>query len=277
MKLHNIARRFDKTVAVDAYNPATSFRCQLSPVALYKVDATAIRRREMSTAPDVVIPPRKTIQINNDVFLVGEDSPDQWNGSEIRNNYVLQGADFLANIYSLQQALANTAPSTAWCSLDFNKNMSDERQGSEYLSQYNIFFAGGEVVPTNSLINNGSRWFLVRQSYTSVSGLVVTLSNEIENPAFETVTFSTISYDPVTDMKVPVSNSVRALRIRWTEWFQYLSAASVQFERGDMRLFVLKTDVTAEAGDEITMSDGVWCVLSVLDEGAAWNCHVRRK
>lgn len=276
MKLSDAAVFFDKSVARDAYNPANTFKCQLSPVALYKVDATAIRRREMSTGPGVVLPARRTITIGADVYLMGAASPDEWDGAPIRNNHVLQGADFLAGVYSLEQALGQLAPSTAWASLAFNKNVQDERQGSAYLSQYNIYFAGGEVVPANSLVNSGSRWFLIRQTYTSVSGLVVTLANEIENPAFEVADFRKATYDPVVDSSSMLVNSARVLRLRWTEWFEYLSEASEKFARGDSRLFVLKTDASVVTGDEFDLSDGRWRVVGLLDEGVAWNCHLRR-
>lgn len=276
MKLANVAKRFDKTVAADAYNPVTTFKCQLAPLDLFRIEGTAVKKRQLTTAPDVVIPARRTISIDGDVYLIGDDSADHWRNQRIRNNYVLQGADFIASVYTVAQALNNDAPLTAWAALNFNKNQTDERQNSDYHSQYNIYFANGETAPADSLITDGTRWFLIRQSYTSVSGLVVTLANEINAPAFETISFKTRTYVPATDSYTEVSTNVKLLRIRWTEWFEYLSAGTAKFVSGDMMVTVLKSAITPKAGDTLALSDGNWKVIAVQDDAPVWSVHVRR-
>lgn len=276
MLLADVAKWADNTVAADAYNPATTLRLQLSPLDLYKIDGTAVRRRQASAAPAVNMPARRTLNIDGEIFLVGESSPDMWMGSRIRNNYVLQGADFLADIYTVAQALANSSPSQAWAALNFNKNMTDERANSDYHSQYNIYFANGEMLLAGNLIHADNRWFLVRQAYTSVSGLVVTLANQIDDPVFETVTFASRTYVPATDGYTQSTSSVKVMRLRWAEWFDYLSMGTEKFQSGDMQVFILKSAATPKSGDTLTLSDGAWQVLNAVDDGLIWTCHVRR-
>jgi hypothetical protein len=277
MKLKKAAGRFDNTVAFDAYDPSVSFMCQLAPLDLYKVDSTAVKRRQASTVPDANIPARRCIKIDGQPYLIGDGSPDFWMGERIRNNYVLQGADHLAGLYTVAQALANDTPTIAYASLDFNKNMTDERDSSEYHSQYNIFLSGGESVAEGTLIKIGVRWFYIRQAYVSVSGLFVTLANELGGSVFETVNFGTKTYNPVTDTYTGSTNSVTVLRLRWPEHFSRLSSGTQKHENGDMQLLALKASVpSAKPSDTVVLSDGTWRVLAVQDEGAVLNMHVRR-
>ena len=274
MKLHTAARRFDRTPAADAYTPATTFLCQLAPLDLYKIDATAVKRREMSCAPSVTIPTRQAITIDGQVFLVGDGSSDQWEGTKIRTNYVLQGADHLASLTTIAAALANTAATSAYASLDFSKFQSDSRESADYLPQYQIFIASAETKP--ELIQAGGVWYLVKEGYLSVSGLQSLLTNELRDPVFETITYGARTYAPVTDTWSGTTSSVKIFRVRWTEHFRYLTKASENYERGDMQVFVLKSALTPKVSDKLTLSDGAWTVLSIQDEGLTWSLHVRR-
>ena len=276
MKLARAARRFDTTLAADSYNPATTFHCQLAPLSLYKIDGPSVKRREMSCDPAIVIPARGCINIDGQNYVVGAGTPDQWNGVPIRDSYVLQGADHTANLNTIAAELTGTAPIVAYASLDFSRNIIDERVSSNYLSQYAIFFGGSESVPEDSLVNIGTRWFLVRQSYVSSSGLLTTLANEIEGPVFETVNFSTRTYNPVTDAYTAVVTAVKVLRVRHAEHFQYLTQGTVKYEHGDITMMMLKTAITPKAADTLALSDGTWKIISVQSEGLNWNCHARR-
>lgn len=275
MRLAKAASRFDNTVAGDAYDPAITFRCQLAPLDLYKIDGTAVKRRQMSAAPAVVMPARKVIDIDGQRYLVGDGSPDHWMGEVIRRNYVLQGADHLAELNTIQGVLTNGASSSAYASLDFNKYNTDERISSDYLPQYQLFFADSEAVEANTMVKIGAAWYLVKESYRSVSGLRVALANELLGSVVETINFGARTYDPVTDTYTSAGASVKVIRVRWTEHFKYMSQGSTKYEAGDQQVFMPKT-VTPKPSDILPLYDGVWHVQSVVDEGGFWGCHVRR-
>src|SRR5574340_1571657 len=93
MKLKIASRFFDKTLASDAYNAATRFYCQIEPFDYQKIDGAAVKRRVMSTAPEVVLPVRQVISIGGQPYLVGDSSVDHWEGAALRKRYVLQGGD----------------------------------------------------------------------------------------------------------------------------------------------------------------------------------------
>lgn len=274
MKLYNAARIADDTLATDSYGVDT-FLCQFEVLSYSKIDGVAVKKRQISTAPDVTIPTRSVVTIEGQPYLVGHGSPDFWRGSVIRLNYVIQGADGLADLTTIGDALAGTAPVTAYAAVTFAKYLPDAEDSSRYPPQYQIFLAGSESAPADSLVQLNSVWYLVKQSYISNSGLLVALANVVESPSFETATFGSRVYDPVTDAYTDTPTSIPVFRIKWSEHFKYLSKATEQYERGDLTVIMLKS-VTPDPPDTLTLSDGVWRVLSSQDEGTTWSCHARR-
>lgn len=274
MKLSRAAGMADTVTASDAYGTAT-FLVQYDPLSYSKVDGVQVRKRQISTAPSVVMPARGAATIDGQTYLVGHAAPDYWKGKVIRNTYVIQGADGVANLHSIATALAGTAPTTAYAALVFSKYMPEANDNSKYPPQYQVFLAGSEDAPADSLVQLGGVWYLVKQSYLSTSGLRVALANVLDEPAFESASFGAKTYDPITDTYSGGAASIAVLRVKWSEHFTYLSKASATFERGDLQVFMLKAS-SPKPSDSLTLSDGVWRVLSVQDETTYWSCHVRR-
>ena len=274
MRLRKAAVKFDTLVGKDAYGSAT-FLCQYEPMSFAKIDGVSVRKRQISAAPSVAMPTRGAITIDGETYLVGHGAPDYWKGKPIRVSYVIQGADALANLMPISAALANEQPVSAYAALVFSKYMPDANDSSKYPPQYQIFLAGSESAPADSLIQLSGKWYLVKESYISTSGLRVSLVNEMAEPAFEMAAFESQTYDPVFDTTAAVSTAAKVLRLKWSEHFYYLSKASDTFERGDQQIFVLKS-AAPKPSDTFNLSDGVWRILAVQDEGLCWSCHVRR-
>ena len=276
MKLANAAKFFDKTVAEDAYDATATFMCQVDPQVYFKIDGVAVKKRTMACSPSVVVPSRQVVNIENQAYLVGSGTPDMWKGTVIRNNYVLQGADDLATLNTIAAELAGTAGTQAFAALVFSKYLPEGADSSKYPPQYQIFMSGTESAPADSLVNIGTRWFLVKDSYIGLSGLLLALVNEIKGTVFETITANSEAYDPVTDAYTPTPATIKVLRVRWQEHFTYLSKAQIEYFRGDEQVFILKADMTPNPGDTLVLSDGTWRVLDAQDDGLIWSCHVRR-
>lgn len=275
MRLHQAASRFDTTLALDAYDRQRGFRCQLEPFDYVKIDGSAVKRRVMSTAPEVSLPVRHTINIGGQVYLVGEPSADHWGGSKIRNRYVLQGVDEYMQVRSFGQALAALPGRRAWAGHEFNKYSTDERDSDDYHVQCHLYFGSRERVPENALVSSATTTFLVRQSHLTMAGLLDVRANELDEPVEDTVSLSSSTYDPVTDTRTSTESTVRCIRLRWQENFAYLSLSSAKYERGDMQVLLpLGTDV--DAGDTLGLSDGNWRVLAVQSQSDHLGAHVRR-
>ena len=274
MKLQSAARMGDTVVASDAYGTA-QVMVQYDPMSYAKIDGVSVRKRQISAAPSVAMPARGVITIDGQKYLVGHGAPDYWRGKAIRVSYVIQGADGLANLQTIGQALEGTAPVTAYAAVVFAKYLPDANDSSRMPPQYQVFLAGAEEAPEDTLIGLEGAFYLVKQSYISTSGLRVALANIVDEPCFETVSFANRVYDPVSDSYTSAGTSIKIFRIKWSESFTYLSKASEGFERGDIQVFMLKSS-TPKPSDLLTLSDGSWRILAVQDMGATWRCHARR-
>jgi len=275
MKLKNVSKFFDKTKAVDAYNSSYSFKCQVEPLDMYRTEGTRIKIRNMSTAPEVVIPARRVIKIDDQAYIVSDSSLDHWSGEAIRSRYVLQGADHVVEIRTIAQVLENVPGVQAFASIDFNKYGTDERDSSEYHPQYHIYF-GKETVGEDVLIHTVDRNYLVKNSYLTPAGIVDALANELDDPVVQVTVSTGRSYNPVTDSYTATTVSVRAVLVRWQEYFEYLTQGSTKYERGDAQLFVLPA-VQAKAGDTVSIGGEDFRVLSHLDRSGYRSLHIRRE
>jgi hypothetical protein len=275
MKLSAAARRFDRTLVSDAYNPLDTFKVQFEPFDYYKIDGASVRRKVMSVDPSITMPARRVIDVAGQKFLVGEPGIDFWEGEPIRGQYVIQGADAEVSIHTIAQTLADTAGTTAWASIDFSKYGTDERDSSEYHPQYHIYFGEPETIPEDAIVQNGADTYLVRNSHRTVSGLRDAIANRLDSPVIDAAVFSSQTYDPITDTYTGTPTTVRCLRVRWQEHFEYLSVSSEKFERGDMQVLV-PLSVTAKASDTFPLSDGVWRILAVVTRADYRMLHVRR-
>lgn len=276
MKLSMASRYFDRTTGSDAYDQRSTFKCQIEPFDYVKIDGASVKRRVMSTAPGVSLPARKVIDIHGQRYLVGDASEDHWNDASIRKRYVLQGADHSVTVLTIADILAGRPGLPCYATLDFNKYGTDERDNSDYHQQYHAFFGGGESVPEGSVIKLKDRYFLVRSSYVSLAGLVDALSNELDGPVEDTATFTSRTHDPLTDSFSETSTSVRCMRVRWQERFQYLTLNSPDYERNDVQAFI-DNGYAVKAGDEVALSDGMWRVLAVTVRPSYTEAHLRLK
>lgn len=276
MRLSRVARKFDNVVAQDAYGTDT-FMVQYEPMSFSKIDGTSVTKRMVSAAPEIVMPARGAIKIDGMNYVVGHGAPDYWMGEVIRVSYVIQGATGLASLHSIASAIAQDTPVTAYAALVFSKYMPEANDNSKYPPQYQVFLAGSESVPADSLIQLDGKWFLVKQSYISTSGLRIALANELDDPVFEVVTYGNRVYEPVSDTYTSTTSTVRVLRVKWSEHFHYLTASDETYQRGDIQIIAMQSDMpNVKPSDTLTLSDGVWRVLSVQDEGVTLSLHMRR-
>jgi len=275
MKLKTASKFFDKTKAVDAYNPAISFKCQIEPLDMYRTEGTRIKIRNMSTAPEVVIPARRVIRIDDQAYIVSDPSRDHWSGEAIRSRYVLQGADHVVEIRTIAQVLEDVPGVQAFASIDFSKYGTDERDSSRYHPQYHIYF-GKETVEEDYVVHTTSSNYLVKNSYLTPAGIVDALANELDDPVVQVSVSTGRTYDPITDSYTATTSSVRAIIVRWQEYLEYLTQGSTKYERGDAQLFVLSA-VQAKVGDIVSISGEDFKVLSHLDRAGYRSLHIRRE
>jgi len=277
MRLTQVANKFNTMPVVDAYNPSIKFMAQFDPMSFSKIDGVSVRKRTISIAPSIQVPPRGCVSIDGQVYLTSTPAPDYWKGSVIRKTVVIQGTDGLAELRSIAGALRNDAPVTAHTALSFSRYLPEAADSSKYPPQYQLFLAGSESAPAESLIKLGTDWYLVKESYLSTSGLRIVMANVLAGPVFETINYTSKTYVPTTDSYSSVVTQVKILRVKWQEHFNYLTKADESYQRGDIQVVLLKSAAPgAKASDTLNLSDGDWRILSVQDEGETLSLHMRR-
>lgn len=276
MRLIKAASHFDKLSVLDAYTNAALFKAQFSIYDDSKRDGLTVQRRVLSVAPSVTIPARRAVKIDGIPWIIGDDSPDYYGDTSIRKGYVIHRPDELATFKTIPQFLAASAGSTAYASKLWVKTGKELEISATAIDQMNIYAAVGEPLNVGTLAYLGGVWAYIHSVYVSAAGFLTATANELDEPVAVTATIGTRTYVPATDTYTTVTTTAAGLRIRWQEAFKYLSKSSVTYERGDIQLMLLTAAGTPTPKDLITLTDGVWKVMSVTNEGAFWSLHLRR-
>lgn len=276
MRLHKAATWFDSSRLYDAYTDTLVGKGQLDPTDLFKLDGASVRRRMVSVAPETALPTRRAVRLGDSTYLIGEPSTDEWQGSPIRTKYVLHQTPGQATVKTVAEALAGAPGRTMYASREWNKAVADPQTSSNYFNDYHIFVAHTETVSPLDLIQIDGQWHICHAVHPSLSGFTDAVSHEILGTVFETASAESRVYDPVLDDYMSTGSSVPVLRVRWQEHFNYLTAAQETYLRGDETVFVLKAGFPAKPSDGLILSDGLWRVISVVDEGTTLALHTRR-
>lgn len=276
MDLRRAAVWFDETVCSDAYGVDT-FKVQLEPLDYYKLDGASVKRRIMSTGPDVVLPGRMTLRIDDQVYLVGDRTPEHFQGDLIRNRYVMSGADSLVQVRNLEQAVTNSGGSEVWATLVFNKIQTDERFSSVPVAEFRVFLGPQETLGQHDILIDGPDAYLVVSPYKSDSGLISGVALRLETPVPEQAQYITATYDPVLDVETPITVSTQVVRVRWAQEFYYLSPGTPKYEHGDMTIIGLSSVfVDPRPNQKIVCGGDEWIVVTSNNLGAVTRIHARR-
>lgn len=274
MKLSNAAKHFDDVVATDAHG-AASIRVQFLLYDDTRRDGLTVDRRIISVAPAVTIPARRVLTVGSDRWIMGDGANDYFKGEAIRTKYVAHLASGLAELKTIAQALQGQAGATFYAGIAWVKSARQIEVNSELINVETLYSSKTETVQEDQLVFINGKMYFTRQPYTALSGFTALTLDEIEQP-LEIISFSSRTYDPITDTYSATTVATTVLRHRWQEHYAYTSKADQSYERGDETVWVLESAAVAKAGDKLTLSDGEWLVLSATDEGAVRSLHVRR-
>lgn len=277
MHLLTAASWFDDTKFTDAYDVGVVFFGQLEPLDYYKIDGAAVKRRILNTAPDVAIPPRRTIKLGEQVYILGDDATDYFQGESVRKRYVMAGADDFVFVKSVEQILSGSTVERVWASVVFNKLESDERVSSVPVPEFQVYFGPLEDVELHDVIMTADAAYWVMSVSRAQSGLIAATVVRLEAETPITITYSSVLYTPLTDSEMDVSADINAVLLRWTEDFTYVSEGTPKYAHGDRTLAVLTADVPdPKLNERVTINGETWRVVNTRRVGAVTNLHIRR-
>lgn len=275
MRLIKAASHFDKLTCLDAYSGATLFKGQWNLYDGSVRDGLTVQRRVISVAPSVVIPGRRAISVLGEQWIIGDDAPDYYADAGIRKGYVVHRPDELATFKTIPQFLAGAAGTQAYAAKLWVKTGKEVEVSSTATDQMNIYAAIGEPLATGMLAYLGGVWCFIHSTYVSAAGFLTAIATELDSPAV-TATLVTRTYAPTTDTFSVSQTTAAALRLRWQESFTYLTESSETYQRGDIQLMLLTAAGTPTTKDQITLPDGTWRIMSVINAGTHWSLHLRR-
>jgi hypothetical protein len=278
MRLINAARRFDKTPCTDAYTGDPLFSAQFSLYDENKRDSEAGERRTLSCAADVTLPARRTIAAAGSKWIIGHGFPDTYKGQVIRVGYIAHEATALAQIQTLGQACRNEAGTAAWAAKAWIKNAGDNSASSVLTPQHDLHFAQGEPVTATSLVTIGSTLHLVRVVRDGPAGTLIALADQLPDLAIDTGSVASDgAWNPLTESNSGTTVAgLRVLRARWQSLYEYRNSVAPKFSADDLQLVIAKAALTAQVGQKVTLSDGLWLIEAVASEGDVWFCRAVR-
>lgn len=276
MKLRNAARHFDRTRVEDAFDSDVFFKAQMDLFQDVVRDGTTAERRVLSTDPSIVLPEKKVLRIDGDCWVVGQMQKDHYNNTPIRHKYVLALAHAFTALKTFSEAIGEEAGQPLYVSMEWVKTIKEPNESSTELGSYSLHFASVETVGEGKLIQIGSRWFVIRSVFPSLSGYISALSDELPNPVLQTAEFNSRLYNATTDSYTASVTEIQILKMRWQSHFRYPTQASEKFQPGDDVVIIRKEDLTPKANHTFTVAGVTYAVVTVLDEGDCWSCHARQ-
>ncbi len=276
MRLRDVARAFNKTACYDAYTGDLAFHAQLGLYDDTKRDSETAERRVLSVDPDVVVPDRRVIEFDGIKFIVGHGNLDTYRGSPLRMGYVVHEASDLATVQTLAQFCTNTPGVSAWAARTWVKNLGYSEQDSKLITFHHVHLASTEVADVSYILTLGATRYIVRTTDRGAAGTLILFCDEMPEPSVETGSVVHGSYNPTTDAMTTTTASTRVVRVRWQSLFDYQTTKADKFGPGDQQLVVAQAAVPAPVGAKVTLSDGVWHILSADPYGAVWLCHAVR-
>lgn len=276
MRLSAVARAFNDTVCDDAYSGRYLFNGQFALYDDNKRDSETAERRIISVEDGTEVPARRVISAAGSKWILGHSNPDTFRGQVIRQGIVAHEATYLSSIRSIAQVCLNQTGTNAWAGKAWLKNLAFTEQSSRLVPQYHLHYAVGEPVQEDSILTFDGRLLVARVTTSGPSGTLIVLADQMPEPAVEIGSFSGATWDPVAGQMVGGISSARVMRVRWQSLFQYKHGSAPTFGPGDVQIAVAKASITPAPGTRVTLSDGVWQLASVQDEGDIWLCRATR-
>jgi hypothetical protein len=276
MRLHSAAKHFNRMPCNDAYTGAFLFNGQISLYDETKRDAESSERRIIELAPEISLPARLVVEAHGIRYIMAHGFDDSALGAVIRRKYVAHEATHLATWRTLQQVCENAVGTQAWAAKAWVKDSKEIDESSDMVGVNHIHMAVTEATAVTNIVHFDGVYHIVRKTTKGPAGTLILTCDEVPEPAVETGSLKTGTYDPINETMATTTTSVRVLRLRWQSLFEYRDALAGPFRPEDMQAVIAKSAATPAVGAMLTLSDGEYQINSVMSETGVWVCKVAR-
>lgn len=270
----DVARHFDSEDVYDGYNPLGPplFKGQFSTFVEAAPDGSTSNRRVLSLAPDLVVPPRKVIKLQNEVWVVGNGIVDMFQNVAIRTSYWMKKAYASFNVVT-PAAACNGVPGTdMYGHRIFLKSTVNTITDSGYEPFWNLYFGVNEVFQEGTLLQDSyGTWYRCRVTYTSDEGFRMVEADQL--PAPVPVTYGTSPvYNAELDVITASPATVQGFLVQGSKLYEFFSEHDEKYHAGDCTLI---TSVPLNVQATVTVSGRLWSVLDTQPTLDGYASHVR--
>jgi len=205
MDIRDTINYFSRQVFLDAYTGISLFTGHFDIYNGWLNDGVSSKRRAITISPTAVVPTRRCIKQDADVFIVGEVVPDYINNEIIKNHLICQASDGLMEVKTSAELLLGTAKTLVYFGKSWRKSWKDLAETAEIFNIYNLYIAISEPTPdAGNIAVVGNKLFRINSVEESTGGFTVLLASDLGADAIQTVLYSPMSggYNPVSDTKL---------------------------------------------------------------------------
>jgi len=277
MTLKEAAQVFNKNTFTNTFG-AETFEGQLLPYTDTTRSGSSTRRRILEVDPEVVIPnERMVISLTGTNYIVAEEAPDLFLGSQIRSKYPVLPVHETYIIRTVGQTLAGSGGQTGvYVSPSYVRRVYFEDQ-SDYVGGYEMYFSSYYTVARGAILYSNGKYYRTRESHRLDDiGFGVSEAVALDDP-INTMVFQSKGtiYNPVNDDYTPPApvTDVDVFTEHISLDFIHESLSYISLEAGDRAISFLKSQVVSVAvGDEI----GSYVIKSVDDNTDYWTVFGRK-
>lgn len=274
MDLHDAAAYFDDDPVLDGYTGALLFYGQSSSFDASKSDGSTFRRRSLSVAPGITLPPRQVLSIFGERWVAGYGTPDGFAGEPIRTSFNLKHVTDNLSILTPAEALAAAVGTQTWVHKIYLREQVNSQTDSEYDPQWNIFLSPNEAVSKGTFFRAADgTLYRTREEYMSIEGLRVAVSDQLDEPLLS-ATFKGGVFDAVQDKFTGADTVVNAILLDISKLYRLRERSDGALAPGDIAVLV-PNSVGAKTGSRFTLAGREWIVRSAQPELDATMLHAR--
>jgi hypothetical protein len=276
MKLKAAARRFDTCPVYDAYNNALLFKAQVSTFLEASPDGSTAKRRVLSVDPSITPPTHSTINVLNELWVVGDGILDEWRGGAIRASYWMKASSGLFSLVTPGQACSGTVVAAQHGQRDYLKDTVNGVTDAQYDPFWIFHFSKNAVIAKGTLVKQGPTLYRVRTVHLSLEGFKTAQCDEIDYGVISSTFTSTGVYNPVLDTYSAASVTVPSILLDYYKVYEFRTQASPSNLAGDMALIVAKSSVSPVVGQNVVVNSESWRIIAIVSDQDAWSLHIRR-
>ena len=274
MKLVQVSRYFDRSLVTDPVTGDFLFKAQFSNYDGSKRDAFTAYRRIMSLSPELTIPPARVIRALGETWIVGDGHPDGWKDLH-RRKFVTHKAAGPATIWSLADFMAARAPRETYGDLQWVVDRAEEEVSSLTPQMFVAILPDTAEAPPHSVIQIGSDTMFVQSSAHHASGFLEARGYLQSGSAARTVDLVKRVFNPATGGYTnQTTATVRALKVRWQELYEYANQLDERFQEGDAT-FVVPPGTAVDTSTSLVHEGRKYTVLAVKPLAGGLAVHSR--